>query len=61
MERARALAMLAEIAVAAEDPERAARYRDEVRALQLSAEDRAAVAAELGAGADLEQWLAETH
>ncbi|WP_067843919.1 glyoxalase [Nocardia lijiangensis] len=61
VERARALAMLAEIAVAAEDPERAARYRDEVRALELSAEDRAAVAAELGAGADLERWLAETH
>ncbi|SNY79276.1 hypothetical protein SAMN04244553_1553 [Nocardia amikacinitolerans] len=61
VERARALAMLAEIAVAAEDPERAARYRDEVRALNLSTEDRAAVAAELGAGVDLERWLSETR
>ncbi|MFF0526969.1 glyoxalase [Nocardia amikacinitolerans] len=61
VERARALAMLAEIAVAAEDPERAARYRDQVRALDLSTEDRAAVAAELGAGADLERWLTETR
>ncbi|MEV0032344.1 glyoxalase [Nocardia sp. NPDC050793] len=61
VERARALAMLAEIAVAAEDPERAARYRDEVRALRLSAEDRETVAAELGAGVELERWQTETR
>ncbi|MEU2255105.1 glyoxalase [Nocardia xishanensis] len=61
VERARALAMLAEIAVAAEDPERAARYRDEVSALFLSAEDRETVAAELGAGTELERWLTETR
>ncbi|MGV9615784.1 glyoxalase [Nocardia xishanensis] len=61
VERARALAMLAEIAVAMEDPERSARYRDEVRALPLSAEDRETVSAELGAGAELERWLTETR
>ncbi|MEU8897430.1 glyoxalase [Nocardia sp. NPDC048505] len=59
VERGRALAMLAELAVAAADPDRAARYRAEIRVLDLGPADRAAVAAELQAGADLERWLSE--
>ncbi|MBF6210003.1 glyoxalase [Nocardia puris] len=58
-DRARALAMLAEIAVAAGDPELAEKHRAEISALGLSDADRAAVAAELRAGADLERWLTE--
>ncbi|MET7771017.1 glyoxalase [Nocardia sp. NPDC005366] len=57
LERARAMAMLAELAVAMDDPDRAEKYRADIRALELSAQDRIAVAAELRAGTDLERWL----
>ncbi|WP_194813690.1 glyoxalase [Nocardia sp. XZ_19_385] len=59
VERGRALAMLAELAVAEGDSAIAAKYRAQVRELDLSAEDRAIVAAELQAGTDLEQWSSE--
>ncbi|WP_040796743.1 glyoxalase [Nocardia higoensis] len=57
VDRARALAMLTEIAVAAGDSVRAERLRSEVAALPLSDEERAAVADELRAGDELERWL----
>src|SRR5690606_34585691 len=59
VDRAKALAMLAEIAVAAGDSERAERLRTEAAALSLSDEERAAVAEELRAGEELERWLDE--
>ncbi|MGW0250614.1 glyoxalase [Nocardia goodfellowii] len=59
VERGRALAMLAELAVAMADPERAAAYRAQVRELDLSPADRAIVAEELQAGTELERWLTE--
>ncbi|MFC9898445.1 glyoxalase [Nocardia sp. NPDC127579] len=59
VERGRALAMLAEIAVAQEDPEAAAKYRGQIQELDLSEADRAVVADELRAGTDLERWLSE--
>ncbi|WP_157555990.1 hypothetical protein [Nocardia acidivorans] len=46
--RARALAMLAEIATAAEDSEKVAEMLSRLRELELSDADRAVVAEELG-------------
>jgi len=57
VDKAKALAMLAEIAVASGDSERAERFRTEVTSLPLTDEERAAVAGELRAGAELERWL----
>ncbi|WP_216910182.1 VOC family protein [Nocardia noduli] len=57
LERARAMAMLAELAVATDEPRRAEKFRADIRALELSAEDRDAVTEELRAGTDLEHWL----
>lgn len=56
-DKARALAMLAEIAVAAGDSERAERFRAEAAALPLTEKERAAVTEELRAGSELERWL----
>jgi len=56
-ERAKALAMLAEIAVAAGDSERADQLRAEVSTMELTDEQRAAVAAELRAGEEVQHWL----
>ncbi|MEV6277021.1 glyoxalase [Nocardia sp. NPDC051832] len=59
VDRGRALAMLAELAVAQGDSDSAAKYRAQVRELDLSAADRAVVAEELQAGTDLERWLSD--
>ncbi|MEV0246955.1 glyoxalase [Nocardia sp. NPDC050712] len=59
VERGRALAMLAELAIAMDDPEGAAKYRAQVRELDLSAADRDLVAEELQAGVDLEGWSSQ--
>ncbi|WP_054813141.1 glyoxalase [Nocardia arizonensis] len=56
-ERGRALAMLAELAVAADDLVAARDYRERVAALDLDAAGRAEVERELRAGFELEQWL----
>ncbi|MEV0296303.1 glyoxalase [Nocardia sp. NPDC050710] len=61
LDRARALAMLAELSIAMDDSDRSARFRAEIRALELSADERAIIAEELRAGTDLERWLTETH
>ncbi|WP_039798346.1 glyoxalase [Nocardia araoensis] len=57
---ARALAALAELAVATGDPGGADRFRAELRAMELSAEERASIADELRASDDLSAWLSET-
>ncbi|WP_280491352.1 glyoxalase [Nocardia asiatica] len=57
LEVARALAALAELAVAGEDPGRAEQFRAELRAMGLTAEERASVADELRASDDLAAWL----
>ncbi|WP_067538676.1 glyoxalase [Nocardia crassostreae] len=57
--RGRALAVLAEIAAAAEDSARVAEMIGEIAQLDLSAEDRAAVAAELQLVTDLQHWLTD--
>ncbi|MEU2035947.1 glyoxalase [Nocardia amamiensis] len=57
---ARALAALTELTVAADDPGRAAQFRTELRAMELSDTERAAVANELRASDDLAAWLSET-
>ncbi|QLY27915.1 glyoxalase [Nocardia huaxiensis] len=59
LDRARALAMLAEIAIAAEDSARVAELGTRMAELDLSAEDRAALAAELQALTALESWLTD--
>lgn len=59
VDRAKALAMLAEIAIAAGDSARAERFRAEATTLPLSGGERAAVAEELRAGAELEHWLGD--
>ncbi|BDT99388.1 glyoxalase [Nocardia sputorum] len=56
---ARALAALAELAVALEDPGRAESFRTELRAMELSASERASLAGELRASDDLASWLSE--
>ncbi|WP_454196493.1 glyoxalase [Nocardia sp. Marseille-Q1738] len=57
---ARALAALTELAVATDEPDRAAQFRAELRAMELSDAERAAVADELRASDDLAAWLSET-
>ncbi|MGV9413648.1 glyoxalase [Nocardia sp. NPDC003693] len=59
VERARALAMLAEIAAAAEDAGRVAQLIAQIDTLALSDDDRAVVDDELKAVAALRDWLAE--
>lgn len=56
---ARALAALAELAVALDDPGRAEPFRAELRAMELSASERASLAGELRASDDLASWLSE--
>ncbi|MFC8045987.1 glyoxalase [Nocardia sp. NPDC057353] len=58
LERARALADLVEIAVAEEDPARAAERRGQIAELPLNAEERAAIAEHLRIATDLAEWLA---
>ncbi|WP_433192126.1 glyoxalase [Nocardia sp. CA-107356] len=60
VDKARALAALAELGIATDDSERAAELRAELRTMPLSEAERAAVAAELRAATDLADWLAET-
>lgn len=55
--RGRALAMLAEIAAAAENPTRVAELVAEIEKLDLDTADRAVVAAELQLVTDLRAWL----
>ncbi|MFI5539266.1 glyoxalase [Nocardia sp. NPDC051900] len=57
---ARALAALAELAVATGDPGGADGFRAELRAMELSAEERAYIADDLRASDDLSSWLSET-
>ncbi|WP_067475686.1 glyoxalase [Nocardia amamiensis] len=57
---ARALAALTELAVATDDPDRAAQFRAELRTMELSDAERAAIAGELRASDDLAAWLSET-
>lgn len=57
LDRARAFAALAELAVARDNPDKAAQRRADLVALELSAAERAELAAELGAAADLDEWL----
>ncbi|MFD8245738.1 glyoxalase [Nocardia sp. NPDC059691] len=57
---ARALAALAELAVATGDPGGADGFRAELRAMELSAEERAFIADDLRASDDLSSWLSET-
>lgn len=57
VEKGRALAQLAEIAVATGDPGRVEEYRAQIEALELSEADRAIVAAELAIAGDLADWL----
>ncbi|MBF6468991.1 glyoxalase [Nocardia beijingensis] len=60
LEVARALAALAELAVALGDPGRAEPFRTDLRAMELSASEHAALAADLRASDDLASWLSET-
>ncbi|MEV6772081.1 glyoxalase [Nocardia sp. NPDC051030] len=60
LDRGRALAMLAEIATAAGNPARVAELIAEIEALDLTALDRAAVAAELQTVTALQHWLNAT-
>ncbi|WP_327150854.1 glyoxalase [Nocardia sp. NBC_01329] len=57
LDRARAFAALAELAVARENPKKAAERRADLVALALTEAERAELAAELGAADDLEDWL----
>ncbi|MEU4315650.1 glyoxalase [Nocardia sp. NPDC024068] len=54
---ARAYAALAELAVALEKPDKVAERQADLRALELNAEERAALAGELSAADDLTEWL----
>ncbi|WP_330254852.1 hypothetical protein OG874_10095 [Nocardia sp. NBC_00565] len=60
VDKARALAALTELADATDDSERAEKLRAELRAMTLTEDERAAVAAELRAATDLAEWLSET-
>ncbi|WP_433602953.1 hypothetical protein ACQPXH_15045 [Nocardia sp. CA-135953] len=60
VDKARALAALAELAVATGDSERAEKVRAELRGISLSKAERANVAAELRAATDLADRRAET-
>ncbi|MBF6246904.1 glyoxalase, partial [Nocardia elegans] len=53
--------MLAELAVAAGDTARAERFRADVAGLTLTDDERAAVAAELRAGTELQRWLSDSR
>lgn len=61
VDRAHALAELIELAVALGEPERATELRAQIAALNLSPEDRVAVAEHLKIATDLEEWLTETN
>ncbi|MBF6260436.1 glyoxalase [Nocardia farcinica] len=61
VEQAKALAMLAELAVAAGDTARAERFRADVAGLTLTDDERAAVAAEVRAGTELQRWLSDSR
>lgn len=60
VDKARALAVLAELAVATGDSERAEELRAELGAIPLTAVERASIATELRAATDLAEWLSET-
>ncbi|WP_063062123.1 glyoxalase [Nocardia sienata] len=57
LDRARALAALAELAIARGNPDKAAERRADLVALGLTDAERAELAAQLGAADDLEEWL----
>ncbi|MFE7744948.1 glyoxalase [Nocardia sp. NPDC057455] len=57
---ARALAALAELAVAMGKSGRAAQFQAKLRTMELSAAERASIAAELRASENLTTWLSET-
>lgn len=57
VDRARALAMLAEIAAAATDSDRVTQLVAQIETLELSEADRVTVATELKVVADLQAWL----
>ncbi|MCM6775438.1 glyoxalase [Nocardia sp. CDC159] len=59
VDRARAMAMLAEVALATGDSARAAELRGQITDLALTDADQAVVAAELRAVTDLAAWLRE--
>jgi hypothetical protein len=59
IDRARALAARAELAIAMDDIERAQAARDELKQIQLTDEERALYHEELQAAEKLEQWLIE--
>ncbi|WP_225731756.1 MULTISPECIES: glyoxalase [unclassified Nocardia] len=61
VDRARAYAALTELAVAAEDSERAAEYRERLAAIELTGSERATVADELDAAGELAAWLNESR
>ncbi|VFA98231.1 glyoxalase [Nocardia cyriacigeorgica] len=56
---ARAWAALTEIAVAAGDEQRASSYRDEMRAVPLTEDERTAIAGDANASEALRDWLGE--
>ncbi|GGK92107.1 glyoxalase [Nocardia jinanensis] len=57
VDRARAFAALLELAVARDNPDKAAERRADLAALELTEAERAELAGELGAADDLEEWL----
>lgn len=57
IERARALAALAELAVALAKPDKAAARRADLTALELTDAERAELATDLDAASDLAEWL----
>ncbi|MFI5775589.1 glyoxalase [Nocardia sp. NPDC051570] len=59
LDRARAMAMLAELSLVTDDSERANELRREIDTLDLSGDDRTVIAAELRTVGDLERWLRE--
>ncbi|WP_069162538.1 VOC family protein [Nocardia altamirensis] len=61
LDKAHAMAELVELAVAMEDPARAAEWRSKITALDLSAEDRAEIAKHLQIASDLQEWLADSE
>lgn len=60
LDRARAYAALAELAVAAGDTERLAHWKSELESVELTTDDRAALAADAEASAVLATWLSTT-
>ncbi|MFQ6392618.1 glyoxalase [Nocardia sp. KC 131] len=58
-DKARALAALIELAVALDKPARREELRAELKAMELSEDERESVAGELHAATDLADWLAE--